>query len=72
MNGILWKMKQIMQHVLKKQGNSLLSKYIKLIYRGVFLRAVTCVKAFHRVTQTVALNPFHSTCLFLVYCPPLL
>jgi len=37
-NGILWKIQQIMQHILKMQYNSL-SEYKKLISWGVFLFA---------------------------------
>ena len=36
-NGILWRIRQIMQHVLKYQQVYLLPKFIKLMYRGVFL-----------------------------------
>ena len=34
-----------MYHVLNMQYKSLLSKYIKLIFRGVFLRAFGCANA---------------------------
>jgi hypothetical protein len=68
MNGILWKIKQIMQHVLKMQYIFLLPKYIKLISRGVFLHLFAygnsgnCVKPNSAEVRTCTLAPF-CTCM---------